>query len=208
MVDSEFDFVEGRPSFIPSFSFGLSSSGLVRLQAESLSPLEVPSFFLVERVPLGSALSHFRAQLVKMDVILEVADSFIFDHIYAWAFPAHQAPLDFPGDFASNATTALTSWQYKPSTTWFPIPVTEAAYNTAIPRDNLLRQGVSFFFIIWYVNNFLCHDGQAGVKFSPPMLGSLAFLSTSSLHHCRTSSCLTRRPSSTPSTSRIRSVSR
>jgi lathosterol oxidase len=84
-----------------------------------------------------------------MDVILEVADSFIFDHFYSWAFPAHQAPLDFPGDFASNATTALTSWQYKPSTTWFPIPVTDAAYNTAVPRDNLVRQGISFFFILW-----------------------------------------------------------
>jgi lathosterol oxidase len=87
-----------------------------------------------------------------MDVILEVTDSFVLDHFYAWAFPAHQAPLDYPvGDFAANATTALNSWQYKPSTEWFNIPVTQAAYNTSLPRDNMLRQGFSFFLILWSV---------------------------------------------------------
>lgn len=87
-----------------------------------------------------------------MDVILEVADTFLFDYMYAYALPARHIPGNFPDQFSSNASTLLSSWQYKPSTTLFSLEPHDVAYQSMLSRDNAARQLFSFFLIFWFVD--------------------------------------------------------
>ncbi|KAK4215384.1 hypothetical protein QBC37DRAFT_124996 [Rhypophila decipiens] len=82
-----------------------------------------------------------------MDVILEVADQFLWDPMYAYILPARPAPYDYPDKF-SNATHHST-WQYKPSTTFINLTPGPAAYASAWDRDNIYRQSLSLFLMIW-----------------------------------------------------------
>lgn len=85
-----------------------------------------------------------------MDIVLEVTDTFFFDHIYAWALPARATPFDFPDHLSANATSqAFSTWQYKPATSFFSFQPPQAAYMSAWARDNIYRQGVSLFLITW-----------------------------------------------------------
>ncbi|KAK0711625.1 hypothetical protein B0H67DRAFT_493504 [Lasiosphaeris hirsuta] len=85
-----------------------------------------------------------------MDVILEVTDTFMFDYMYAWVLPATPAPYDFPDKVHANASAqAFSSWQYTPSTKLFSIEPSQAAYASAWSRDNVYRQGLSLFLILW-----------------------------------------------------------
>lgn len=81
-----------------------------------------------------------------MDIVLEVTDTFLWDYLYAWALPAHPAPL---GLGLSNDTTIGNGWEYKPSTSVFSLQPSQAAYQSSLPRDNMYRQGFSLFLIIW-----------------------------------------------------------
>ncbi|KAK0629862.1 C-5 sterol desaturase [Bombardia bombarda] len=85
-----------------------------------------------------------------MDIALEIADQFLFDYIYAWALPARAAPYDYPDQLSANATAqTFSSWQYKPATAFITLEPSQAAYSSALPRDNILRQSLSLFLIVW-----------------------------------------------------------
>jgi lathosterol oxidase len=86
-----------------------------------------------------------------MDVVLELTDTFIADHAYAWLFPLQPAPYDFPKATAANASAAYSSWTYKPATKYFQVQPYPAAYLSSLPRDNVWRQAVTLFLITWYV---------------------------------------------------------
>ncbi|RYP07262.1 hypothetical protein DL765_009214 [Monosporascus sp. GIB2] len=83
-----------------------------------------------------------------MDVVLELADTFIADYIYAWAYPAKPAPYDYPG--VTNATgPVFSSWQYKPAASFLHVQPSEAAYMSGWDRDNIYRQALTLFMITW-----------------------------------------------------------
>ncbi|KAL1872785.1 hypothetical protein VTK73DRAFT_1335 [Phialemonium thermophilum] len=85
-----------------------------------------------------------------MDIVLEVTDTFIFDHLYAWLLPVRHAPFDYPDHLSTNATSpVLSPWQYKPATSFFSLEPSQAAFASAWARDNILRQTVSLFLITW-----------------------------------------------------------
>ena len=87
-----------------------------------------------------------------MDIILELVDTFIADHIYAFVLPTRPTPYDFSAAHNANTTTqAFSSWTYKPATKLLYVQPYEAAYKSAWPRDNALRQLISLYFIVWYV---------------------------------------------------------
>lgn len=89
-----------------------------------------------------------------MDIVLEIVDSFVADHVYAWALPAKPAPYDL---HLANATSQTFSpWQYKPSTYLFSIQPSQAAYMSQWSRDNIYRQSLSLFAITWLAPTFLC----------------------------------------------------
>lgn len=86
-----------------------------------------------------------------MDVVLEVVDTFVGDYLYATFHPARPAPYDYPNP-PSNETIAqqvFSSWTYKPSTHWFSLAPSDYAYQSAWPRDNILRQSLSLYLIVW-----------------------------------------------------------
>ncbi|KAK3692585.1 putative C-5 sterol desaturase [Podospora appendiculata] len=85
-----------------------------------------------------------------MDIVLEVADTFMFDYMYAYVLPARAAPYDYPSKLSANATAqAFSPWQYKPSTAFFSLEPSSAAYASGLTRDNIYRQSFSFFLILW-----------------------------------------------------------
>lgn len=97
-----------------------------------------------------------------MDIVLELTDTFIADYIYAWVKPALSAPYDFP-QVASNGSTTQTfsSWTYQPASQFIYVEPSQAAYMSAWPRDNLYRQLITLYFIVWYV-------GSRSVPNTPP----------------------------------------
>ena len=88
-----------------------------------------------------------------MDVVLEVLDTYLFDHLYAAVLPSHPAPFDLVQDGASNISfpnAATSTWQYKPSTVYFSIEPGPAAYQSMWARDNIYREATTLFLITWY----------------------------------------------------------
>jgi lathosterol oxidase len=103
-----------------------------------------------------------------MDIVLEIADTFIFDPIYAKFLPGAAQSQSF----VANATysslkeepTAFAyphaTWQYEPSTHYFSIEPSQYAYQSAWARDDWRRQALTLFLITWYTpfthatNNF------------------------------------------------------
>ncbi|KAK3944303.1 C-5 sterol desaturase [Diplogelasinospora grovesii] len=83
-----------------------------------------------------------------MDIVLEVSDTFLWDYMYAWVLPARPAPYNFP-DHTNATGQAYSSWQYKPSTSFFSLEPSQAAYQSAWTRDNMYRQATSLFLITW-----------------------------------------------------------
>ncbi|KAJ9134415.1 C-5 sterol desaturase [Pleurostoma richardsiae] len=84
-----------------------------------------------------------------MDVVLELTDTFIADYVYAWAHPARAAPYDYPNPTTNATDQAFSTWQYKPATAYFSVQPPQAAYMSAWPRDNIVRQSITLFFITW-----------------------------------------------------------
>lgn len=85
----------------------------------------------------------------KMDIVLELSDTYLFDYIYAWALPARSAPYHHPGKAPISAAIAST-WGYTPATAFFSTQPSQAAYMSAWTRDNVYRQGFSLFLILWF----------------------------------------------------------
>jgi lathosterol oxidase len=81
-----------------------------------------------------------------MDVILEVFDQFVADHVFAYLLPLHPAPYDFPDATAANVSAkALSSWTYEPSSPFIQLEPSEAAYLSAWNRDHTIRQLITIF---------------------------------------------------------------
>jgi lathosterol oxidase len=87
-----------------------------------------------------------------MDIVLEVTDTFIADYVYAYLAPALPAPYDFPKGVSANASAqTFSSWVYTPATQFIQFQPSQAAYMSSLPRDNILRQTITLFFIYWCV---------------------------------------------------------
>lgn len=88
-----------------------------------------------------------------MDIVLEVIDTFIGDHIYAKFFPAEV--LQNESGPVSNSTDEQPSstWSYEPATAYLHLEPSKAAYMSAWPRDNIYRQATSLFLTTWCVQH-------------------------------------------------------
>lgn len=105
-----------------------------------------------------------------MDVVLEVADTYLFDRLYAAALPLQSSLGGF--DPISTLTASLkganatynlpgaglegalrSSWKWGPASQFFSVQPSEYAYLSQWDRDNFWRQMVSFYALSWYVSS-------------------------------------------------------
>ncbi|PSS00922.1 hypothetical protein BD289DRAFT_360481 [Coniella lustricola] len=87
-----------------------------------------------------------------MDVVLEIADTFVGDYVYANLLPVRPSPYGL-ADGSSNATAGdqvFSTWTYTPATDYFALEPSEYAYQSAWPRDNIWRQALSLYLIVWF----------------------------------------------------------
>lgn len=86
-----------------------------------------------------------------MDIVLELWDTFLGDRLYSTVLPS---------SLASNAAAtsppyalwgASKPFVYEPATMWIYLEPSQYAYMSAWPRNNIYRQFLSFFLIVWYV---------------------------------------------------------
>lgn len=93
-----------------------------------------------------------------MDVVLEIADTFIFDPLYAFVLPAASAALAGNATFSSlkeeptGYARPHATWQYEPSTQYFSIQPSQYAYMSRWPRDDWKRQITTLYLITWYAS--------------------------------------------------------
>lgn len=92
-----------------------------------------------------------------MDIVLEIADTFIFDPLYAAVLPAYTPSFTPNATFSSirqeptGYALPPTSWQYEPATKYFSVEPSKYAYMSRWARDDWQRQTVSLFLITWFV---------------------------------------------------------
>ncbi|KAF4120273.1 Delta7-sterol 5-desaturase [Geosmithia morbida] len=87
-----------------------------------------------------------------MDIVLEFTDTFIADYVYAWAHPIKPAPYDSLMGIASNYSEAqqtFSPWTFQPASQFISVQPSQAAYMSAWPRDNVFRQLITLYFIVW-----------------------------------------------------------
>ncbi|KAB8213109.1 hypothetical protein BDV33DRAFT_82468 [Aspergillus novoparasiticus] len=90
-----------------------------------------------------------------MDIALEVWDTFIGDRLYAALLPVSlSSSVSFPGfNHAANSTLsffgASQPFIYEPATHLIYLEPSKYAYMSAWPRNNIYRQFLSFFLIVW-----------------------------------------------------------
>ncbi|PKY06887.1 hypothetical protein P168DRAFT_265660 [Aspergillus campestris IBT 28561] len=90
-----------------------------------------------------------------MDIALEIWDTFIADRLYASLLPASlSSSVTLPGfNNAANSTLSLFGaskpFAYEPATQWIYLEPSKYAYMSAWPRNNIYRQALSFFLIVW-----------------------------------------------------------
>lgn len=95
-----------------------------------------------------------------MDIVLEIVDTLVLDRIYATLLPAN--PSSYLSQKFNNATTSTFSslregatmapqptYVFKPASQYLSLNPTDWAYKSSWPRDNIFRQGISLFFIVW-----------------------------------------------------------
>lgn len=91
-----------------------------------------------------------------MDIVLEVADTFIFDPLYATLLPAVASPYNGNSTFSSikeeptGYVVPHATWQYEPATQYFSVEPSKYAYMSQWARDDWRRQAVSLYLITWY----------------------------------------------------------
>lgn len=91
-----------------------------------------------------------------MDIALEIWDTFIADRLYASLLPVSlSSSVTLPGfNNAANSTLSLFGaskpFTYEPATQWIYLEPSKYAYMSAWPRNNIYRQALSFFLIVWY----------------------------------------------------------
>ncbi|KAI0180435.1 C-5 sterol desaturase [Hypoxylon sp. FL1284] len=81
-----------------------------------------------------------------MDVVLEIADTFVGDYVYAAALPAQQKT---PYDFLDSTNATTSSWKYQPASPYLELEPSKYAYMSAWNRDNVFRQGITLFMVTW-----------------------------------------------------------
>jgi|TARA_R110002003_G_scaffold48_37_gene4249 lathosterol oxidase len=93
-----------------------------------------------------------------MDIVLEVADTFIFDPLYATLLPGAR-----PQALTANATYSSfkeeptgfaqphATWQFEPASKYFSVNPSKYAYMSAWNRDDWRRQAVTLYLITWCV---------------------------------------------------------
>ncbi|PLB34485.1 sterol desaturase family protein [Aspergillus candidus] len=90
-----------------------------------------------------------------MDIALEIWDTFIADRLYASLLPVSlSSSVTLPG--SNNAVNSTLSFfgaskpfAYEPATQWIYLEPSKYAYMSAWPRNNIYRQALSFFLIVW-----------------------------------------------------------
>lgn len=90
-----------------------------------------------------------------MDIVLEIADSFLFDPFYAALLPNHaaaNATLSSYGGEPTSYALPHATWQYEPSTKYFSVEPSNYAYMSQWARDDWRRQAVSLYLITWYAS--------------------------------------------------------
>lgn len=95
-----------------------------------------------------------------MDIVLEALDTFALDSVYANLFPLTPSQLAVSAieqiAAAPNATwTSMkeagtpAAYTFQPASQYLSFQPTNYAYMSRLPRDNIIRQALSFFFITW-----------------------------------------------------------
>ncbi|KAI4139549.1 MAG: hypothetical protein L6R39_006231 [Caloplaca ligustica] len=87
-----------------------------------------------------------------MDIVLEVFDTFLFDRLYATAFPRPVASYD--PHRTDRATSTFSSMRETPtsvqaSTQLWKLQPSQYAYMSTWARDNIWRQTLSLYLITW-----------------------------------------------------------
>lgn len=84
-----------------------------------------------------------------MDVVLDLYETFIGDHVYAKLLPAH--PRAYDSELFKNTTSFPfgLQCQYEPPTKLFTVRPSPAICESAWPRDNIIRQAINLFLIFW-----------------------------------------------------------
>jgi len=96
-----------------------------------------------------------------MDIVLEIWDTFIGDRVYSALLPVSlSSEVSLPGlTNAANSSLALFGaskpFVYEPATQLFHLEPSKYAYLSAWPRNNIYRQFLSFFLIVWYARSSL-----------------------------------------------------
>ncbi|KAH7074418.1 hypothetical protein BKA63DRAFT_470609 [Paraphoma chrysanthemicola] len=91
-----------------------------------------------------------------MDIVLEFADTFLFDPLYATLLPASQSHAlpanatyssfrEEPTGFARPHAT----WQFEPASQYISVQPSRYAYMSAWSRDDWRRQAVTLYLITW-----------------------------------------------------------
>jgi lathosterol oxidase len=90
-----------------------------------------------------------------MDIVLEIADTFIFDYVYSSLLPASRIPLAANATFSSireeptGFALPAATWQYEPASKYFSVQPPQAAYESAWSRDDWRRQLLTLYLITW-----------------------------------------------------------
>lgn len=79
-----------------------------------------------------------------MDVVLDVLDTFVFDRAYAAVLPASQTQLALNKDLLSTYNQNVGRYVSLSPSTW--------AVRSSWLRDDVKRQALSLFFIMWCVS--------------------------------------------------------
>lgn len=79
-----------------------------------------------------------------MDVLLDILDTFVFDRFYASVLP------DFLATY-TNSTLLGTSHLNQNVRAYYPLEPSPWAEASRLKRDDLLRQSLSLFLLIWFV---------------------------------------------------------
>lgn len=109
-----------------------------------------------------------------MDVILELADDYIFDRAYAYLLPSPSSLNTFdPSFLPANASLLASSGAYAS----YPLPPAPSSaisssslasstfsYASQWPRDNMYRQAMSLFWIAW-IGSFLMYFAFSSLSY-------------------------------------------
>ncbi|EYE97272.1 sterol desaturase family protein [Aspergillus ruber CBS 135680] len=100
-----------------------------------------------------------------MDIALEIWDTFIGDRLYSALLPTSlSSSITIPGfTNVANSTLSLFGatqpFVYEPATQLIYLEPSKYAYMSAWPRNNIYRQFLSFFLIVWIfglITYFIC----------------------------------------------------